>query len=115
MHVDDFIMRTSADKGATYARFVLTLFRLPALQLTMFQPWISQHKLFCTWKGERFRVTGASRLGDIWLTRDFNKDIGYDNDGRVDVADCSEWSDIGHTYNPPEPMPKVVPWDTWDT
>jgi hypothetical protein len=47
-------------------------------------------KLFCTYKDERYRVTGASRMGDIWLAKDFNRDVGYDL--RVDLDECSGWT-----------------------
>lgn len=33
-----------------------------------FRSFFEGKKLFCTWHGERWRVTGASRLGDVWLT-----------------------------------------------
>ena len=36
------------------------------------------------------RCTGASRLGDVWLTSDFNQEMGYEK--RVDVEECSNWS-----------------------
>jgi len=47
-------------------------------------------KLFCTYQGTRWRVTGASRLGDVWLTKNIDKDTGYDE--RVNVSDITEWS-----------------------
>ena len=65
--------------------------RLPAILQIDFAEWIGQFKLFCSWKGKRYRVTGASRLGDIWLTSDFCKETGYEH--RVDLTECSDWSD----------------------
>ena len=35
-------------------------------------------QLFCTWKGVVYRVTGASRLGDIYLQPDHDRDRGYE-------------------------------------
>lgn len=99
MHVDDFIDRHPSpikegepghEPCINYARFVFMLFRLPATQQIAFAPYASQFKLFCTWEGKRWRVIGASRLGDVWLTSDFTRDTGYDR--RVDLAQCSEWS-----------------------
>ena len=52
---------------------------------------MKDHKLFCTYKGKRYRVTGASRLGDIWLAKDFNEDTSYDERG--DIRKCTEWGD----------------------
>ena len=94
MHIDDFIDNLKSDP---YACWVFFYFRLPALTMQRFWPFMKDHKLFCTYEGKRYRVTGASRLGDVWLANDFAKDIGYDL--RVDVALCSEW---GRSHDPPE-------------
>lgn len=51
--------------------------------------WLAARPLFCTYRGEVYRVAGASRLGDVWLNRDPNKNWGHDL--RVDVTECSEW------------------------
>jgi len=53
-------------------------------------PILNQHKLFCTYKGKKYRVTGCSRMGDIWITLDFTRSCGYED--RVDVAQCSTWA-----------------------
>jgi len=87
MHVDDFIRAYDKDK---YARWFLMLQRLPALMKSHFHEWIKEYKLFCTYEGKRYRCTGSSRLGDVWLTSDFNRDTGYEL--RVNVEDCTEWS-----------------------
>ena len=89
-HVDDFIDDVCVAKEERYAQFFFFLHRLPAWQQAHYAPWISQYKLFCTWKGRRWRVTGASRMGDIWLADNFKRDVGYDH--RVDLEECSEWS-----------------------
>lgn len=86
MHADDFIDSPSSDP---YASFVLQLFRLPALQAARWWPWTKQFRLFCTFGDRRYRVTGSSRLGDIWLTTDFARDTGYEL--RQDVDECSHW------------------------
>lgn len=88
VHVDDFIDNYRADP---YARFVLDYFRRSAVSLHAFRPWMKAHKLFCTYKGIRYRVTGASRLGDIWLSADYGMEQGYDPGLRVNVAECSAW------------------------
>lgn len=87
VHVDDFI---DDHRKPAYARFVLDYFRRNAVCQQDFKPFMERHLLFCTWKEERFRVTGASRLGDIWLSADFKREVGYEH--RVNVAECSEWS-----------------------
>ncbi len=92
--VDDFIAhgKTIANTEAanvTYARFALLLFRLPAVHRIAFADLIRQYTLFCTYKGVRYRVTGASRMGDIWLTPDFTQETGYKL--RVAISECSEF------------------------
>lgn len=91
-HIDEWLDRpVFGDKAEAYAKFVLSFKRMPAWMNMAFKPWMGQFKLFCTYKGERYRCTGASRMGDVWLTKDFNRESGYDL--RIDVDDCSEWSD----------------------
>lgn len=90
-HIDDWIRTIGIGKPEEYAKFFFMLARLPAWMQIAFYPWTKQFKLFCTYDGSRYRVTGASRLGDVWLTNDLNSEEGYDL--RVDVAKCSGWSD----------------------
>lgn len=85
-HVDDYVEDFRSDP---YARWMLMHFRMPAEMQTAFRKFTAPHKLFCTYQGKRYRCTGASRLGDVWLTADFSRDTGYDM--RVDVAECSDW------------------------
>lgn len=89
MHIDEFIDNNFCEHE--YARWVLYHFRLPAALKMDFNQFMEGHKLFCSYKGEKYRVTGASRMGDIWLAKDFKRESGYDL--RVDVEECSEWSD----------------------
>ena len=87
MHIDEFISDLHSDP---YAAWVFNHFRLPAILKNRFERFMRNHRLFCTYAGARYRVTGASRLGDVWLTLDFNRDVGYDL--RKDVNECSNWS-----------------------
>ena len=75
-----------------YARFVLHFFRLPATLQMAFTEFTSQYRLFCDYKGARYRVTGASTMGDVWLAKDFDRVHGYDR--RVSIAECSGWSSM---------------------
>jgi hypothetical protein len=86
-HVDDFIDSPDSDP---YASWIFMHYRLPAWQKIAYTPFMKNHKLFCTYKGERYRVTGASTLGDVWLSKDFNREDGYELRG-VLVAECSNW------------------------
>lgn len=85
-HIDDFIDDRKQD---AYARWIFSHFRLPADLRIAFDPFMRDRKLFCDYEGKRYRVTGASTMGDVWLVKDFKKDHGYDY--RVLVADCSKW------------------------
>lgn len=95
LHVDEFI---DSGWGANqYARWFFMLHRFPAAHQNDFAEWIGQYKLFCRYEDQTWRVTGCSRMGDVWLARDFDRERGYDL--RVDVAKCSDFRS--------EPPPKV--------
>lgn len=91
-HVDNWLdTPTFVDEdNENYAKFVIEFFRLPAWKKTAFNQWTKQFKLFCKHDGKAYRVTGASRLGDIWLTSDFEQEVGYEL--RVSLKECSNWS-----------------------
>ncbi len=98
-HVDDWLATPSWEsEGENYAKFFLDHARRPAWMKVAFAPWMKQHRLFCTYEGKRYRCTGASRLGDVWLTENFAHEAGYEK--RVDVAKCSEWSPTERTASP---------------
>lgn len=82
-HVDDFLDDPTSDP---YAASWLEAYRRPAFEKCE-KP--DPRKLFATYQGARYRVTGCSRLGDVWLSADFTRDIGYEK--RVDVDACSDW------------------------
>ena len=86
MHVDYWIERPDTPP---YASFVLHLFRMPAVMQIKFAFAITAMPLFCTYNDKRYRCTGASRMGDVWLATDFNRANGYDH--RVEVDACSNW------------------------
>jgi hypothetical protein len=87
MEVDDFIDAHDTDKTVSWFLF---LHRLPATLQFKFEKEIKKHKLFCDHEGERWRVTMASRFGDIGISRNLEKDMGYEK--RVMLEDCSNWS-----------------------
>lgn len=97
-HVDDWLDTPTIPtveagiNGINYAKFVLEFARMSAHKQLAYRQWMEQFKLFCTYEGKRYRVTGASRLGDIWLAESFSRTCGYDL--RVDVGKCAEWSPI---------------------
>lgn len=86
-HIDEWICAPGSDG---YASAMFTIFRLPALEMLAVRKHIlGDKKLFCMYDGKRYRVTGASRMGDVWLAKDPRREDGYDL--RVDVDDCSDW------------------------
>ena len=112
-HVDYFIEMGSRFNGGEkpseneelserYARFVLALHRFPACMRMDFDALIRKFPLFCTYQGAVYRVTGCSRLGDVWLTEKLDdKYAGYSK--RVMIGDCSKWSnhkEYEHNYAP---------------
>jgi hypothetical protein len=87
MHIDDWLDTQPKDDGEAWAKEFLERCRRPAEDVDY--AWIEANALFCAYRGERWRVLGASRLGDVWLTKDFKRVNGYDV--RVDVDECSGW------------------------
>jgi hypothetical protein len=90
--VDEFIDQAypTQSLAEAYAAWVLLYFRQSAVNRWKFASFMREHLLFCTYCGKRYRVTGASRLGDIWLAEDFTRETGYDL--RVCVDNCCDWS-----------------------
>ena len=88
MHIDDWLDAPTADSAENMAKEFLEHCRRPAIDKDY--KWLEENPLFCTCMGLPWRVTGASRLGDVWLTKQFERANGYDL--RVDVADCSTWA-----------------------
>lgn len=84
-HVDDFIDDAKSDP---YAASWFESFRCPAID-KLRKP--DPRKLFATYQGIRYRVTGCSRMGDVWLHPNFSEDTTYRH--RVDVDECSDWSE----------------------
>jgi len=83
-HVDDWLDAPARNDAEFYAKTCLEIARAPAHgRGTTF-------RLFCTYGQKRYRVTGASRLGDVWLTENPQRTYGYEL--RVYVDDLSNWS-----------------------
>lgn len=87
MHIDDFIDNHKTDPDVSYFFFMK---RLPASLQYKFKHIIDDLELYCDYNEKRYRVTGASRMGDIWLNKDLEKTTGYTE--RVDIDDCINFS-----------------------
>lgn len=95
LHVDmwlDMPFGSSTSEGEKMARLIIEHFRMPAWKQGAYESYYKRFKVMCEYGGKIYRVTGASRLGDIWLAEDLNRDMGYDK--RVYVNDCSRWTVI---------------------
>lgn len=101
MHVDNFIdkMCFKSTEAEVYAQWVLNHARLPASLKIKFDRFMNSFHLFATYEGKVYKVTGASRMGDIWLAEDFNRKNGYDL--RVDLDKLTNWSNRPNgSYDP---------------
>ena len=96
-HVHDFI---SYGSGITkdvpneeYARWILSHYTLSAMCKMAFDQFMKSKLLFGMYEGKKYRISGASRLGDIWLHSELNPAKAkafYEK--RVCVDDISNWS-----------------------
>jgi len=88
MHIDEFIDSPDTNE---YASWFFLLHRQPATLKMKFSKYINALKLFCIYEGKQYRVTGCSRMGDVWITSNFDQDTGYEK--RVNVLDCKQFSE----------------------
>ncbi len=86
-HCDDYIMDLTAPNVLRWWLFVN---RLPAIDQMLCHQNGVQPKLFATFQGRRVRVTMASRLGDVGITNDLKREMGYEE--RVPVEMLSDFS-----------------------
>lgn len=86
-HVDEWLDEPPRDERERQAKEFLEYCRRPASAQDPL--WRQYRILTCFYRGEWYRCTGASRLGDVFLRVDFDRWLGYDL--RVDVAECSGW------------------------
>lgn len=96
MHIDDWMddllysgSSRHVDETLQAVLFFFTMKRMDALHQIYFKSIMNKIIVTCIYKGDKYRVTGCSRLGDIWLSGDYTRTIGYDL--RVDVEECSGW------------------------
>lgn len=92
LSVQQFIeFGTDEDEAAneTYARYVLMHLNLPATMKYCFTEFTKELKLFAKYKGQMYRVTLASSMGDIGLSLNFDSSTGYTV--RVLVEDIESW------------------------
>jgi hypothetical protein len=102
-HVYEWLEEPSTDEGEKLAKEWLDKFTRPAYDKHKqgLNKWLAARELSCVWKGKRYRCTGASRMGDVWL-----QDEGSANfyDHRVDVTELSEWERKDPYTEPERPI-----------
>ena len=84
-HCDDYIDDSEA---AEPLRKYLAFARAPAHGQLLPKP---HPRLFADYGGQRVRVTMASRLGDVGITIDHARELGYDR--RVAVSELSNFAE----------------------
>ena len=95
-HIDDFLECTyefTRWPDLAYPHFLFTYWRSPATTKMLHAPFMNQFKLFVDFEGQTWRVTGASRMGDIWLAKDFNRVHGYDRRVNPNFELFTNWRD----------------------
>jgi len=93
-HIDDFLdnMRFGSSQAERYAYLFLTIARFPAWKKNLCEDFVSL-PILCHYRKKQYRLTGASRLGDVWLREDITRTNGYDL--RVDVTELSNFTVMG--------------------
>lgn len=88
-HVYDWLDEISTDPGEIEAKEWLEQFCKPAIEKD--HDYLNRYKVTAVYYGRRFHVSGASRMGDVWL-----RDPGSKNfyDRRVNVDELSEWQRV---------------------
>lgn len=90
IHIYDWLETKKEDESEEKLRELLDFQTRPAFWQYENKEKKPEHKCFCEYNGKKYRIIGASRLGDIWLTKHFDKDKGYDK--RVMINECSNFS-----------------------
>lgn len=95
LHIDEFLDSSYhvTKLNLAYVHFVFSHFRKPAVDKMMHDQFMRQFKLFVDFEGRTWRVTGASRFGDIWLQSRFDQDHGYDRRVALRLNEFQNWRD----------------------
>lgn len=86
-HVYDWLDEPAQNEGEAAAKEWLDKATRPAIGVD--HPWLDARILSCEWRGKRYRCTGASRMGDVWIKKKGSRNH-YDH--RVDVEELSGWT-----------------------
>ena len=86
-HIDDWLDEPATNETEKLVKEWLEHYRRPAIDKD--HKWLSARVLLCDYEGKRYRCIGCSRMGDVWLTTNFEAEYGYEK--RIDVTGCSNW------------------------
>jgi len=86
-HIYEWLDEPAKDDGERQAKHFLNEATKPASSKN--HEWMARTRLTCMYKGVRYRCTGASRMGDVWITKDWRQVDGYQK--RVCVTQLSGW------------------------
>lgn len=95
LHAISDVMGSRGFENADYVHFMLDYFRRPAWMKMAHSKFMDRHALFVDYEGGTYRVTGASRLGDIFLAKNLSRGNGCGYDLRVnfDLTKLTNWRD----------------------
>jgi len=87
-HIFEWLEEDSKTIEETKVREFLDFKTRPALyQMRNQKP---TFRVFCEYENKKYLITGASRMGDVWLAENFKRENGYDK--RVDIEECCNFS-----------------------
>lgn len=89
MHIYDWLNLKSDDVGEIKAREWLNYFTLDVVYKQKNKIAEPNFDVYCMYKGKLYKIMGASRLGDVWLSINHSRRAGYDL--RVDIEECSKF------------------------
>ena len=95
MHIYDWLEEASNSKEEKKVREFLNFKTLPVRDQYHNKDKLPKFDCFCTYKDEKLKIMGASRMGDVWLSKNFDLTVGYDY--RVDIDDCEDFSYTNHS------------------
>lgn len=96
VHVDEFLEDTYqlvTNPERVYAHYMLDHFRLPASVKIAREKLMGDKQLFMTYKNKRWQVVGASRMGDIWITKKHKIDASYTDRVWINMVEMTDWSE----------------------
>lgn len=94
MHIDEFLDDTMLildRKELRYPHFMFNYWRMASMVKSMYRPFMQDFRLFVDFEGMTYRVVGASRLGDVWLTSVLSGSDQYERRVGLDLDRMHNW------------------------